>query len=193
MSRAKKTEENAWSYEAIGEEVVSEVEPPTHSLDNIGEAVLQEKNKYEESTQVKVRKLLNENEWIRNKLDEYANFVLGLLGNQDAQPFLDYANSNSIAGALGLGELMFGIIRRQLQDRDFSGAMDSGWDSGMKFTQREVLCEVCKLPIPNARLGTRAGCNWGGAILEGKTITRKLEEVCPLILKREENEKKKSE
>ena len=150
-----------------------------HSPDKIEEVILQEEDNYQKSTPIAIRKILSENEWIRNKLDEYANFVLGLLGSQDSQPFLDYAQSNAIGGAVGLGELLFGIIRRQMQDRDFSGAMDSGWDSGMKFTQRDTLCEICKIPIKNPRLGQRVGCNAGGVILEGKTLNGTLENLCP--------------
>lgn len=176
MSRGKKME---------FEDININIEHNLSTIDTVEEVM-------QESTPVEIRKMLSENEWIRKKLDEYAHFVLGLLGSQDSQPFLDYAQSNAIGGAVGLGELLFGIIRRQMQDRDFSGALDSGWDSGMKFTQREVLCEICKIPIKNARLGQRFGCNWAGALAEGKTITAKLEEVCPIILasnkKKEENE-----
>lgn len=127
------------------------------------------------------RKSLTENEITRRELDKYAYYVLGLLGNQDAQPFLDYCNSNAIGGMVGVGEVLFGIIRRQLQDRDYSGAMDSGWDSGLKFVVRDVLCEQCHLPIPNARLGQKYGCNAAGALAEGKKLNGKLEDLCPLL------------
>ena len=113
------------------------------------------------------------------ELDRYADLVLGLLGPTDADPFRDYCNSNAIGGAVSKGEVLFGLIRRALQDRDYSGALDAGWDSGLAFLIKEINCEVCGLKIERARLGQRAGCNAGGVVLEGRTLTGPLKERCP--------------
>lgn len=76
--------------------------------------------------------------------------------------------------------LIEGQLRHCAELDDWDPILDSNWHERYEsFLNNETAkCELCHETINDPRLGQRVGCNPAGALLQGKTLTQPLDNLC---------------